>query len=149
LTYENQTGRMTTLSDTITALDTRIGELQTLLEATNVKLEEIVGQKRQLDQLLCRTFIDGQLLKGDVTLANDWDLYLKGDISCHENFSAKSSPELASDDGEGECYSPAPLKRTMTCPSAPRKERKCVDDDDRSYGPRGAPGPRGASESDE
>lgn len=61
------------------------------------------------------------------------------DPSHHQRRLAAIDEAAGEDSGDDDVYSPAPITRTLTCPPAPRKAERCVDDDDRSYGPRGPP----------
>lgn len=91
------------------------------------KVEQLIGQKRQLDQLLSRTFLEDKtgfnyanIIKAhkDKTLCEDWDRYFFGDLRCDEDLSSKASKEAF--------QSPEPIQRTfsLSCPGAPKKRRR-------------------------
>lgn len=106
------TGQITELNNEVTTMDENVvRSLVTVRHTVDIlssQVKEILGQKRQLDQLLGRwaTHIEDPELKADIMR------YIFGDIKCEENFDEKSyeSPE-------------PPLQRTRTCPPAPKKVR--------------------------
>ena len=132
-------------------LTTTEEELQNRIEALESKIDQLVGSKRQLDQLLSHTILCGGTT-GDnsfwshalchhpdkFSLFEDWERFLKGDIRCDEMFyeddvasSAPAAKMVASAPFLSPTQSPefdAPLIRTRTCPPAPRKLRKVEEE---------------------
>jgi hypothetical protein len=128
-------------------LTTTEEQLQSRIDLLEAQVEQLLGSKRQLDQLLSHTILLGGTTGANsfwshalchhpdrFSLYEDWDRYLKGDIRCDEDFYVNPT-EIADDDvapsrvasapfvspPQSPEYDSAPLKRTMTCPPAPRK----------------------------
>lgn len=108
------TEKIAELSSEVGMMDQNIvRSLVTIRSTTEVlasQVKEILGQKRQLDTLLARWAkeIEDPELKADVMK------YIFGDISCEETLQ------------ESLCESPEPLRRTLTCPPAPKRRLSTV-----------------------
>jgi hypothetical protein len=92
------------------------------------KLDEILGQKRQLDSLLARW---AREIK-DVELKDDVMRYLLGDllatevlspIAVEDQQSILPGAPLVTIEEDDEFKSPSPPRRTLSCPGAPKRSK--------------------------
>ena len=93
------------------------------------KLSELLGQKRQLEQLLTRWAREIT----DVELKDDVMRYLLGDISATEVLSPIAVEDqqsilpgapLVTIEEELDFKSPSPPRRTLSCPGAPKRVKR-------------------------
>lgn len=122
-------------------------DLEVCAEAI-IKLEdqvkELLGQKRQLEQLLTHTILlNGQTPANPFwqnvlrthpdanSLYEDWERFLTGDIRCDEPFYEDDTVPSVHPGAES-YHSPEPLQRTRTCPPAPKRLARIAEDTDAS-----------------
>jgi hypothetical protein len=135
-------------------LTTTEEELQSRIEVLEAKMDQIIGSKRQLEQLLTHTILLGGTTGANsfwthalchhpdkYSLYEDWERFLKGDLRCDELLYADANDDVASaapsklvasapflSPTQSPEFDDAPLTRTRTCPPAPRKLRKVEEE---------------------